>query len=308
MPTQFSVKLGKFVHAIEKRQALRLSAEAKKKRGIETTVRLISNFPRLWERITEQTPKGSCQWGSTLFLGEGDADLFVILNTSTHDYSGAVLPSINLPEPERVWGLHMEPPEYVKLFHLDRTEEHEKISRFYTNCEPLYTKNPTKYIPSPPYNLMHIDRSWDFLARASPPKKTDDLGMISSSFNRIAGHQARLDFIEKLCRSDLKFSLWGKGDGFKNYENYHGVAPDKWSALSACKYSIVVESSPSPLYWTEQITDSLLAFSLPLYCGSLHINQYLPENCYIPIDIQAPDCVEKIKKIVAAGEYGALVC
>ena len=303
MQGKFSAKVDKLAHAIQKRQALWLSDEAKRKRGIKVTVRLISNFARLWERITEQTPNGSCQWGSTLFLGEGDADLYIILNTSTHDYSGAPLPEIDFPSPERVWGLHTEPPEYVKLFRLDRPEEHQKISRFYTSCEFLYCQNPTKYIPCPPYNLMHVDRSWDFLVKAALPKKTENLCMIASSFNRIEGHQTRLNFVDELSHSALEFSLWGKGDGFQKYSNYRGVASKKWDVFSSCKYSIVVESSMAPFYWTDQLTDSLLSFSLPLYYGSSKVNQYLPEDCYIPIDIHSPDCVEIIKKIAESREY-----
>ena len=303
MNDQFNAKVEKLAYAVRKRQVLWLSKGAKRKRGIKTTVRLISNFPRLWERIIEQTPNGSCQWGSTLFVADGDADLYIILNTSTHDYAGSPLPTVDFPAPERVWGLHMEPPEYVKLFELDRLAEHEKISRFYTNCEDLYLQNPARYIPSPPYNLMHIDRSWNFLSRAALPKKTEDLCIVSASFNRIKGHQIRQNFIEKLSHSDLKFSLWGKGSGFQNYSNYRGVAPKKWDALSACKYSIVVESSLSPLYWTEQLTDSLLAFSLPLYYGSPNANQYLPNECYVPIDIHSSNCIEQIRAIIERREY-----
>jgi len=299
----FNARIEKLTHAIQKRRALRLSTEAKKKRGVKVTVRLISNFPRLWERIIEQTPNGSCQWGSTLFLAEGDADLYVVLNTSTHDYSGAALPKIDFPPPNRVWGLHMEPPDYVKLFGLDRFEEHQKISRFYTNCEYLYRCNPAKYIPSPPYILMHVDRSWDFLAKAALPEKTESLCMISSSLKTIEGHEARLDFIEKLANSDLQFALWGRGDGFKKYSNYRGLAPTKWDVLAPCKYSIVVENSRVPFYWTEKIADSLLSFCLPFYYGSPNVNQYLPEECYIPIDIHDPDCNRQIQAIIGSGEY-----
>jgi len=61
MQVQLTAKLEKLAHAIQKRKVLGLSASDKQKRGIEVTVRLISNFPTLWERITDQTPKGSCQ-------------------------------------------------------------------------------------------------------------------------------------------------------------------------------------------------------------------------------------------------------
>ena len=301
----FEKKVEKLYHAIQKKRALQLSDSDKAERGIEFTVRLISNFPFLWERIIDQTPKRSCQWGNTLFCGESnvEADLYVVLNTSTHDYGDNPLPPINFPEAKKVWGLHLEPPEYVKMFRLDQQEEHAKISRFYTNVESLYRKNPDKYIPSPPYNFMHIDRSWDFLVNAPVPVKTEEVCMISSSLNIIPGHRERLQFIERLVQSDLRFSLWGRGDEFKKHPNYRGFAPKKWDALAPCKYSIVVENSIVPFYWTEKITDNLLAFTLPLYHGSPNVSKFLPEDCYIPIDIHDPFCVDKIKDIVTSGEY-----
>ena len=302
---EFEKKAEKLYYAAKKRQALWLSKRAKAQRGIKFTVCLIPNFPRLWESIIDQTPNGSCQWGNTLFYGEFNdkADLYIILNTSTHDYGGNLMPPISLPEPERVWGLHIEPPEYVKIFKLDEPDEHVKISRFYTNVESLYRENPEKYIPSPPYILMHIDRSWDFLVNAPAPVKSEDVVMISSSLKTITGHRERVEFIERLVESELPFSLWGRGDEFKKYPNYRGFAPQKWDVLASCKYSIVVENSVVPFYWTEKISDSLLAFTLPLYHGSPNVSQFLPKDCYIPIDIHDPFCADKIKEITATGEY-----
>ena len=295
-------KVEKLAYAIQKRRAL-LAAKSKQQLGIDVTVRLISNFPRLWERIIEQTPGGSCRWGNTLFLAEGEADLYVILNTGTHDYAGNPLPPIDLPSPDRVWGLHTEPLGYVKLFNLDSFEEHQKISRFYTNCEHLYRQEPARYIPSPPYVFMHVDRSWDFLYKTSLPRKVKDLSMIASGLEVLDGHKERLEFIDRLVDSNLDFSLWGRGQQFTKYSNYRGVAPTKWEVMSACKYSIVVENSVSPFYWTEKIADSLLSFSLPLYYGSPNVSEYLPENCYVPIDIHDPDCADQIRAIVTAREY-----
>ena len=302
---EFEKKAEKLYRTVKKSRALWLSDSAKAERGIKFTVRLIPNFPRLWESIVDQTPKGSCQWGNTLFYSEfnGEADLYVVLNTSTHDYGGNPMPPVDLPEAERVWGLHLEPPEYVKMFRLDQQNEHAKISRFYTNVESLYCENPDKYIPSPPYNLMHIDCSWDFLVNAPVPVKTEEICMISSSLNRITGHQGRLQFIERLVKSELQFSLWGRGDEFKKYPNYRGFAPKKWDVLAPCKYSIVVENSIVPFYWTEKISDNLLAFTLPLYYGSPNVSKFLPDDCYIPIDIHDPLCADKITEIVASGEY-----
>lgn len=279
-----------------------MTKEEKVKRGIKNTVRLIGNFPGLWERTINQTPYGSCQWGNTLFVASGDADMWVVLNSYKIGPNGKLSNNINLPPKERVWGLHMEPSEYVKLFGFDTYEEHKNISRFYTNCDYLVNKNSI-YRYSPPYVHFHIGRSFDFLKNTTVPEKKLDLCLIASDLQNISGHSARLDFIDRLNRSNINFSFWGRSKSFKKYERYKGLIDSKWAAHSQCKYSIVIENSISPYYWSEKIADAILGFSLPLYFGCPLIGEYLPHNSFIQIDINDPDCPERIEEIVNSREY-----
>lgn len=265
--------------------------------SIRRTVRLVSNFPGLWRRTIEQTYEGACQSGGTLFVAEGEADLYLVLNTtrrSTTMDGSYELPSVTA---ERIWGLHMEPEPYVRQLSYDSPHEHSSISRFYTNCEHLLSKGGI-YQPSPPYVHSITDKSWDFLAAAKPPDKIHNLGIICSSLSILEGHRRRLKFLDRLEDSGLDFAIWGRGKELSKYRGYKGFALSKWNAHSICRYSIVLENSIAPLYWTEKLADSLLSFSHPIYYGAPDAGEYFPKESFTPINIESPSCINEICDLV----------
>jgi hypothetical protein len=296
------LKYSDFWHARAIRKAMIMTPAQKTAQGIRRTVRLLSNFPGLWQRTIEQTPGGSCQWGSTLFVADGEADHYVILNSIRRPVDSPFLPNIPLPDPSRVWGLHMEPEAYVQLLGYDTPEEHALTSRFYTNCDSLIARGGI-YQPCPPYVHFHVGKSWDFLSAAPLPDKTIELGIISSGLNTIEGHRARLDFLEELDASDIDCAIWGRGDNLGALRKYRGFAPSKWEVHAACRYSIVIENSVSPLYWSEKPADALLAWSLPLYHGCPELGRFLSPDSFIPFDINQPDRIAAIRAILKSAPY-----
>jgi hypothetical protein len=296
------LKYSDFWHRARIRKVMTLTPAQKSARSIKRTVRLLSNFPGLWQRTIEQTPGGSCQWGNTLFVAQGEADHYVILNSIRHPAGSPFLPDIALPDPSRVWGLHMEPQAYVQLLGYDTAQEHALTSRFYTNCESLIARGGV-YRPSPPYVHFHAGKSWDAMSAAPMPDKTIELGIISSGLNTIEGHRARLDFLEELDASDIDCAIWGRGDNLGTLRKYRGFAPSKWEVHAACRYSIVIENSVSPLYWSEKPADALLAWSLPLYHGCPQLGRSLPPDSFIPLDITSPDRVAAIRAILKSAPY-----
>jgi hypothetical protein len=279
-----------------------LAAAGRSSRGIKRTVRLLANFPGLWQRTIEQTPRGSCQWGSTLFVADGEADHYVILNSIRRPLASPYLPNIRLPDPGRVWGLHMEPEPYVRLLDYDDTDEHALTSRFYTNCESLIARGGI-YRPSPPYVHFHVGRSWDFLASTSLPDKKIELGIISSGLDTIEGHKARLAFLAELDASDIDCAIWGRGENLRKFRKYRGYIASKWDAHIACRYTIVIENSIAPWYWSEKPADALLSYSLPLYHGCPDLGHFLPPDSFLPFDIARPDRIEIIRDIVRSSPY-----
>lgn len=286
------------------RRVLNLSPEQRAALGIRRTVRLIGNFAGLWQRTIEQTPGGSCQWGSTLFVAQGEADHYVVLNSLHAAHSGTRIFTEPLPAPQHVWALHMEPEEYVFSLGYDLGDEHSLVSRFYTNSRELLRRGGI-YRPSPPFVHFQIGRSWDFLSTVGVPRKRIPLGMITSNLNRLEGHRERLDFLRRLDESGLDYALWGRGDSLRRFRNYRGFAGSKWRVHAASRYSIVIENSISPWYWTEKVADALLAYSLPLYYGCPDISQYLPADCVVPIDVTQADVFDRIRETMARDEYSA---
>jgi hypothetical protein len=283
-------------------KVLSLDQRDKAALGIQRTVRLLSNFVGLWQRTIEQTPGGSCQWGRTLFVADGEADHYVILNSIYNAARQPMYPSLVLPKPDRVWGLHMEPEEYVRLLRYDLAAEHSFVSRFYTSSPSLLERDGI-YRPSPPYVHFHVGKTWDFLSSAQPPEKTINLGIIASDVNDIEGHRRRQAFLERLDASGIDCAIWGRGQSLRRFRNYRGFAPSKWRVHASCRYSIVIENSISPIYWSEKIADALLAYSLPLYCGCSNLDSFLPEESFIRINISEPACIDHIQQIVEADSY-----
>lgn len=279
-----------------------LTESEKAARGIRHTVRLLSNFPGLWQRTIEQTAGGNCRHGSTLFVADGAADHYVILNSIRHPTRSPYLPAVALPEPARVWGLHMEPEPYVRLLHYDDSAEHAQVSRFYTNCDLLIAQGGI-YRPAPPYVHFHVGKSWDFLKAAKLPTKSITLGIISSGLTTIEGHKARLDFLEEIDASGIDCAIWGRGDNLRKLHNYRGFAPSKWDVHAACRYSIVIENSVSDWYWSEKPADALLAWSLPLYHGCPKLGEFLPPQSFVPFDIRKPDRMASLRAILQSDPY-----
>lgn len=127
-----------------------------------------------------------------------------------------------------------------------------------------------------------ITLDYDNLSAAPFPKKEKLLSIITSDKAFTQGHINRLRFVRKLRER--------YGDNVDIYG--HGFRPvrDKWEALAPYRYHIVIENSSEPYYWTEKLSDCLLAGAFPLYYGCTNLSDYIPRQAYEPIDILRPDC------------------
>jgi hypothetical protein len=70
----------------------------------------------------------------------------------------------------------------------------------------------------------------------------------------------------------------------------HGVRPlaDKWDGLAPYRYSIAIENSQVPHYWTEKIADCFLAGTVPIYWGCPNIGDYFPSDAMIRLESLDP--------------------
>jgi hypothetical protein len=287
------------------RQIMNLTLADRTARGVERIVRIVANIPGMWSRTIDLTPGGQCQWGKTLFVCDGEGDHYLVINSMTRCVPGSkdYLPRVRLPEPAPVWALHMEPAEYVRKLGYDDPAEHAQISRFYTSCESMLATAGI-YAPAPPYVPFHLSKTWDALAAAKPRRKEIPLGIIMSGLRNIEGHHARFAFFEKLAQSGIEYAFWGRGKELQRFRGYRGFAFSKWNVHSACRYSIVLENSISPHYWSEKPADALLAWSLPIYHGCPNFGDYVPHESFISIDIRKPDeAIETIQRVLRDDPY-----
>jgi len=119
--------------------------------------------------------------------------------------------------------------------------------------------------------LLHVPQKTSLelcqLRGAFPRKKTKLLSVIVSGKNGLPGHRWRLrvaDAMKKYFGNDV--DIYGFG---------HRPLADKATALDDYLYTVVIENDRAPHYWTEKISDSLIAGCTPIYSGAPNISHYL---------------------------------
>jgi hypothetical protein len=167
--------------------------------------------------------------------------------------------------------------------------------------------------------LWWISHSYDALLNLPYTPKAKCLGEVVSG-----KWPKRNDFNRSLAKI-LDFDIYGSFDpkGRSNYKGglggYHDVilsptAKGKETGIDPYKYSIVLENSSQPNYFTEKLHDCLLLWSLPIYWGCPNIHEFFPENSYYLLNLDNPEEVLDIikrpiekKHIAAMGEARHLI-
>lgn len=126
-----------------------------------------------------------------------------------------------------------------------------------------------------------IKKTYSELIDTALPNKTADVSAIISNNQNTDGHRKRYAFTKKL-KEHFKDQLTWYCKGESSYIN------DKWDGLASFKYSLAIENTSLPGYFTEKIMDCFLANTMPLYYGSPDIAEYFPEKSMVMIDIENP--------------------
>jgi len=174
-----------------------------------------------------------------------------------------------------------------------------------------------------------VNKSYDQLKQLDPIKKSYDLSWITSDKGRskygvrthfrklmmnfgvdelrmknypiinkpFYGHILRMELYDRLVANTAGIlHLYGRGNF--NGDHYKGTVEDKWSALKDYRYTLAIENYQGPNYFTEKISDALLAWCMPIYWGCTNLSEYIPENSYVNIDIEDPNAPQQIKSII----------
>lgn len=137
---------------------------------------------------------------------------------------------------------------------------------------------------------------YDKLKTMPTAEKTKLISVITSNKAFTQGHIDRLRFVEKL-KAHYGDQLDVFGRGFNDFG-------DKWEVLAPYKYHIVIENSAQTFYWTEKLSDCLLAETFPFYYGCTNVADYVPQGCFESIDIhKANDAIRIIDIAIANDRY-----
>ncbi len=104
------------------------------------------------------------------------------------------------------------------------------------------------------------------------PLKSEMVSMIYSNKTQASGHRLRHSIAQNLTGVDL----WGAGAG-KPFDT-------KEEALSPYRFSIVIENTQNPYYFSEKLLDCMALGTIPIYHGATEIGSFFNEKGIITFD------------------------
>ena len=136
-----------------------------------------------------------------------------------------------------------------------------------------------------------MNKTFNQLLALEMPSKPKTLSWVVGNARDLPGHRKRLAFLAYIQRKgSLNIDLFGRAVQF---------IEDKWDGLAPYQYSLAIENSSSPDYWTEKIADCFLSWSVPIYYGCTNLEDYFPPDSFIRIDIDSPvEAFESVKTII----------
>ena len=180
----------------------------------------------------------------------------------------------NVPK-ERIIFLWREPP-------LEETIQRNLICYEWAKEYCGYISAPDNAAPSPDYMpaIWYHNNSFRELNEVEPPSKIRTCSWITSGVSRTANHRQRLEFLQLLQLSELKFDLYGRG--LPNWAKSSGEVGNKWYSMAPYYYNLAIENyAQNEWYVSEKLWDALLAWCLPIYYGGAAANKLLPPGSFL---------------------------
>lgn len=200
-------------------------------------------------------------------------------------YQGLFRPEETIVPPERLYFFGYEPPG-LHNYHVGFLNQFSKV----ITCHPdvqhpgvihRHQAQPwlagiTRHASENQHVGFGVQFQYEDFVRMAVPAKTRRLSAVCSRKVMVPGHQARLDFVESL-RPEVGADCDIFGYGFQ-------PIADKWDALAAYHYHLVLENSCVPDYWTEKVADAFLAWCVPLVWGCPNLADYFPADSFVALD------------------------
>lgn len=153
--------------------------------------------------------------------------------------------------------------------------------------------------------VWQLSKTYLELINEPPIEKTRQLSSVTSDLADSDGQRRRIEFLRVLETTDLKYDLFGRGNKFQ-LANYRGPLPprDKGGGLLPYCYTFAAENCQEHNYFTEKLTDAILAECLCFYWGCPNVGDYIDSRAFIPIDIYSPDeAIGIMRRAMAGNEW-----
>jgi hypothetical protein len=228
------------------------------------------DFPDFYQQSEDEKGK----WGEVNFSLDPveDPELLICLNPPLNPIA-TMLPR------ERRWLVIQEPPVESYRWHKAAFPFFDKVF-----SQHLFLSN--NIVNTQACLPWHICKSYRELSQLQIGDKLNKVSTITSDLNILPGHILRRKFINYLRKDKYKIDIFGKGINY---------IEDKFEGLYPYKYSLVVENSFYPHYWTEKIADCFLSWTMPIYMGCMNIEEYFPKGSIVIIDLND---FEKSRKMI----------
>jgi hypothetical protein len=140
-------------------------------------------------------------------------------------------------------------------------------------------------------NHWHLGKTLAEVNNRELIAKTKSLSVVCSDLTILNGHKKRYALVNKLI-GHFKDRIDVFGRGFNPID-------DKWDALAPYKYSVAIENSAVPGYFTEKLSECYLAHTLPIYYGAPDIANYFDPASMLTIEIDDyKACINSIEKLL----------
>ena len=139
-------------------------------------------------------------------------------------------------------------------------------------------------------------RDVDWFRSLQDLPKMKALSVICSAMAFSPELQLRLSFVEAIA-AHFKDKVDWFGNGVRSIE-------DKWEGLADYKFTLAIENRYSPSMFTEKLTDSYLALTVPLYWGAPDVADFFPQDSLVQINVlDLAGSIATIEELIEGDSY-----
>lgn len=221
------------------------------------------NCKEIWERLCETKDMDDYGIDKNIYItNDNDYTHVLILNTAMPD-----IPE-HIPK-KNVVGLAFEPLPYLNLTNIFVDYAKKNIGKYYLGTKDIL---PEPFIES--YSFM-----WHMTPYKCIPEKTKLMSIMVSMKNAMSGHQYRHKLVQRILNENLPIDIYGNGCKYYSVKNEYIKGDFKErEPYQDYMFHIAIENMQTQHYFSEKITNPLLAGCTPIYLGCLNINNYFPNN------------------------------